>query len=132
MANEAERNRQDRRDEELDRRLRAALEPSTARVGRVVRASLGARARRRPSLALVAALGTAAALLVLVGALLLPALRPATDREDPAAAVARFHVTNRDGVVVVRDADGGATLLHSRERPTEPPRGMRMIVRGGI
>lgn len=54
----------------------------------------------------------------------------AQDARPPAAAV-RFHVTNRNGVVVIQDADGGATFLYSRERPSEPPRGMRMIVRGG-
>lgn len=132
MTYEAERDRWHGGKADPDRRLRAALEPGEARVGRVVRGALAARERRRPSVALVAALAGAVAVLVLLGALLLPVLRGGSAPEpEPPAAVARFHVTNRNGVIVVKDTDGGATFLYSRERPSEPPRGMRMIVRGG-
>jgi hypothetical protein len=108
-----------------------ALEPGEERVGRVVQGALAVRERRRPSVALVAVLGAGVVALVLLAALLLPAIRGGSPPGEPPAAVARFHVTNRNGVVVVQDADGGATFLYSRERPSEPPRGMRMIVRGG-
>lgn len=121
-------------DRELDRRLRAALEPEDERTDRVVRGALEAGKPRRPSLGLVAALAAGAVTLVLLGALLLPAIRPVSgpDPEAPsAAAAARYSVTNQDGVIVVRDPDGGATFLHAREPQDERPRGMRMIVRGG-
>lgn len=126
------------RDRRPDGRLRAALEPSEEQVQRVAGRALEARGDRRPSLALVAALSAAAGALVLLGALLLPAVRsgsgpgsgPAPE-PPPTAAAARYSLTNRDGLLVVRDPDGGVTFLHSRERPDEAPRGMRMIVRKG-
>lgn len=121
-----------------DARLRAALEPSEAQVGRVVTGALGGRRVRRPGLRLVAILSAAAVALVVLGGLLLLAIRPGagsgpeTGSEPPAAVVAaRYSLTNRDGLLVVRSPDGGASFLQSRERPDEPPRGMVLIVRGG-
>lgn len=121
-----------------DARLRAALEPSEAQVRRVVTGAFGARRVRRPGPRLVAVLSAAVVALVLLGGLLLLTLRPGAGSgpepgsEPPStAAAARFSLTNRDGLLVVRDQDGGVTFLHSRERPDEPPRGMVLIVRGG-
>lgn len=124
------------RDPKPDGRLRAALEPSEEQVQRVAGRALEARGARRPSLALMAALSAAAGVLVLLGALLLPAARSGSGpgsrvgpEPPPTAAAARFSLTNRDGLLVVRDPDGAVTFLHSRERSGEPPRGMRLIVR---
>lgn len=125
------------RDRRPDGRLRAALQPSEEQVQRVAGRALEARGDRRPSLALVAALSAAVGVLVLLGALLLPAVRSGSGPgsrvapEPHPTAAARFSLTNRDGLLVVRDPDGAVTFLHSRERPDEPPRGMRLIVRRG-
>ncbi len=135
MTDGTERNPRNRRP---DRRLRAALQPSEEQVQRVAGRALEARGDRRPSLALVVALSAAAGVLVLLGALLLPAVRsdsgpgsgPAPE-PPPAVTAAPYSLTNPDGLVVVRDQDGGVTFLHSRERPDEAPRGMRMIVTRG-
>lgn len=121
-----------------DARLRAALEPSEGQVRRVVTAALGARRVRRPGLRLVAVLSAAALALAVLGGLLLLTLQPRAGSgpepgsEPPTAvAAARYSLTNRNGLLVVRSPDGGASFLHSRERPDEPPRGMMLIVRGG-
>lgn len=115
-------------DGEVDRRLRAALEPGAGRVARVAEGALRAHeARRRRSLAMAAAAVAATVVaLVLVAVLLLPADRPAA---PPETSAGRYSMYNRDGVLVVRSLDGGATFLRPGERSVEPPRGMMLIVR---
>lgn len=138
------------RDDEVDPRLRAALEPRPGQAERVARVALERRpgavdrllrrifewqpsfARRHPlrsltGLSVLIVLGWFAVLAVWLVLSLLPGSPP-----PPEPAVARHSLSNRDGVLVVRRPDGGAVFLHSRERPTEPPRGMMLIVRGEI
>jgi hypothetical protein len=118
-------------DGEVDRRLRRTLEPRAEQVDRVVGKALRsgeAGGRRRRPLAVAAAVTAAVAALIVLGLLLLPALR----RTEPPVTVAasRYSLTNRDGLVVVRRLDGGATFLQSGERRYPPPRGMMLIVQG--
>lgn len=115
--------------EGVDRRLREVLAPQPGQVGRVVESALCVpETRRRPRLPLIAAAAAAVLVLALAAALLVPALR----RDEPilSRAASRHSVSNRDGIVVVRSLDGGATSLRSGERPSQPPRGMMLIVRG--
>ena len=119
-----------RPEDAVDRRLRGALEPPAGLAARVARNALGARAarggHRRPvTVALTAA---ALALLVVVAALLLPVLRSGSPPEGDLAA-SRHSLSNRDGILVVRRPDGGATFLAPGARIAEPPRGMMLIVR---
>jgi hypothetical protein len=139
------------RDDLVDPRLRAALEPGAGQAERVAREALQQRpgafdrllrrvfewrpsfARRHPlrslsGLALLITLGGWGAVLAIWLVLSLLPGSPA----PPEAALARHSLSNRNGVIVVRRPDGGAAFLHSRERPTEPPRGMMLIVRGEI
>lgn len=116
-------------DGELDRRLRAALEPTPAQVSRVVAGALGAgEDRRRRPLAVAAGVAAAAVALLVLALVLLPGLR--TGPPPGAATASRYSLSNRDGLLVVRSLDGGATFFRSGERPSEPPRGMMLIVRG--
>jgi hypothetical protein len=138
------------RDDDLDPRLRAALEPREGQAERVAREALEPRpgavdrllrrvfewrlsfARRHPlrslfGLSLAIALG---GWLVAFAVLAVLELRTAGQPPRAETGAARYSLTNRDGVLVVRRPDGGAAFLHSRERPAEPPRGMMLIVRG--
>ncbi|HLE82925.1 MAG TPA: hypothetical protein VJG13_01180 [Thermoanaerobaculia bacterium] len=138
------------RDDLVDPRLRAALEPGAGQAERVAREALEPRLgafdrllRRvfewRPSFAgrhpLRSLSGLSALVLggwfAILAVWLVLSLLPGSPA-PPEPALARHSLSNRNGVIVVRRPDGGAAFLHSRERPTELPRGMMLIVRGEI
>jgi hypothetical protein len=137
------------RDDELDPRLRAALEPRAGQAERVAREALEPRpgavdrllrrifewrpsfARRHP----LRSLAGLALLLALGGWLTVLAVGLVSNSEPgspapPEPAVARHSLSNRDGVIVVRRPDGGAAFLHSPEPRSERPPGMILFVRG--
>jgi hypothetical protein len=121
-------------DGELDRRLWRALDATPGAAERITRRSLAEaarpRSRRWPRLA---AAGAALAAMVLV---LLLAVRSLEWRSEAGQAVerraveARYGITNRDGIVVVRSLDGGPSFLHAPGRRASLPPGMIIIVLG--
>jgi len=135
---------------DVDPRLRAALEPRPGQVERVARAALEPEpraldrllrgvfdpplslARRHPlrslfGLSLAIALGGWLAVFAVLAVL---ELRPAGRPPRAEIEAARYSLTNRNGVLVVRRPDGGAAFLHSQELTDDGPRGMLLIVRG--
>lgn len=114
---------------ELDRRLRAALEPRPVQVGRVVEEALGGRGVRRVRRLALAAGALVASTVILVGVLLAPG--PRRDRSPATLTAPRYTLTNRGGVVVVRGLDGRTEFVGSGSRPSEPPPRMMLIVQGG-
>jgi len=121
-------------DTDLERRLRTALDAPPGTAERIARKALATPARptphRWPRLAASAAALVATALLVLVSVRAFDR-RPGTGEEVGSPVVeARFAVTNRDGIVVVRSLDGGPSSLHAPGRHEPAPAGMMIIVLG--
>ena len=121
-------------DGELDRGLRAALDAPAGAAERIARRSLAEAARPRPRRwPRVALAGAALAAMVLV---LLVAVRSVEWGGEAGRAAegrvveARYAITNRDRIVVVRSLDGGPSSLHAPGRRASSPPGMMIIVLG--
>jgi hypothetical protein len=113
-----------RTDHELDGRLREALEPPSAAVGRVVRAALAAEPAERPARTsrLVPAVAGAAALLALATLFLV--------RPHPREAA--VSIENVGEVLIVRHQEGGRVLIHNGEAAEgSSPSGSMIVIHGG-
>lgn len=119
---------------EPDRRLRASLEAPSGAAGRIVRNALATAPpeppRRWPRLVASAAALAATAALVFLSLRGFDGRRRADAAREGPVAEARFAVTNRDGIVLVRSLDGGLSSLYGPVGRDPSPPGMRIIVLG--